>query len=252
MLDERLLEAFEDAWLSGEKPNLRKTINALAATCANPLPRLLVEELVMIDMECHWRSNSKPTTEQASSSHPPRTLEQYQVDFPELGTNLNLPAQMIAEEYHARQRWGDQPSTKEYRERFPDQWPELRDNLDTIAQDIVQATVSVWHRQNLIHMTHLPARLEIGRQTISEVEPCQEIMTESGRRLIIAPMTARYLSRKHAVCEPSGKDHVRVTCVSSKNPIYIADTKLQTGESQRAPLPLEVDFGDWQVCLAIS
>lgn len=257
MLDECYLDRFENAWLSGTYPDLRETVDTLTSTSATTIPRRLLEELVMIDIECRWRAHADLTnanlTNDASETPPaPHKVEQYQADFPELGAIPELSVTLIAEEYHARQRWGDQPSAKEYQKRFPHQWPRLRARLDTMAQDIVQATVSIWHLQKLIHVTRLPAWLEIGRQAKNEPQPCHEMTTSLGHRLIIAPITARYLSRKHLICEPSGKEHVRLTCISKKNSIILADTEILPDESQRVPLPLVWNFHEWQVRVATA
>ena len=246
MLDEHGLDAFEHAWLTGQNPVLREAIDALAKTSAAPLPRSLLEEFVMIDMEGRWRLY-QDTTDTSSSN--PTSLETYQRDFPELGTTSELSVQLIAEEYHARQRWGDHPSVSEYQERFPSQWPELREALDAMAHDVIQATVSVWQQHNLLYEMRLPSWLEIGRQSTGEPEPCQDFNIKTGRRLIIAPITARHLSRQHVTCEPSGKSHVQITCVSRKNPVFVNNSKLRAGESQRAALPIVLDFGDWRVRL---
>ena len=72
-----------------------------------------------------------------------------------------------------------------------------------------------------VHQTKLPALLEIGRQSDGEPAPFSLVAAHLGKRLIIAPVTDRDLSRQHIRCEPCGREQVRITCTSRKNPIRL-------------------------------
>src|SRR5262245_41428844 len=87
---DKLLYDFDKAWRSGSPPLLAQFCPSDGdAACR----RELLEELIKIDLEYRWRQGDR------------RLLESYLAQFPELSDAVGL----AAEEYRARQRWGDQP-----------------------------------------------------------------------------------------------------------------------------------------------
>src|SRR5262249_19831593 len=60
----------------------------------------------------------------------PRPLEEYLAEFPELAPAAADTAELIYEEYRARQRYGDRPALDSYRERFPQQFERLSELLE--------------------------------------------------------------------------------------------------------------------------
>ncbi|HEV3023236.1 MAG TPA: protein kinase, partial [Pirellulales bacterium] len=133
-----LVEGFEQAWQSGDPPDLvgflpsepQRRIAALAA-------------LVPIDLEYRWKlvnsldsvagslDSTVPPTPASGLPARPR-IEDYQREFPELGQADGQLIDMIAWEYHVRHRWGDQPSRDEYSTRFPALGPTLSEALARI------------------------------------------------------------------------------------------------------------------------
>jgi serine/threonine protein kinase len=80
----------------------------------SPLRRLVLHELIVVDLEVRWRE------------HQGVRLEHYLERFPELGSAPQLPAKLIYEEFRVRSHHGDRPLLESYRNRFPAQYDELR------------------------------------------------------------------------------------------------------------------------------
>lgn len=71
-------------------------------------------DLITLDLQVRWRRGQGIP------------LEEYLVEFPELGPVQALPPRLIYEEYCVRRLYGDQPSLATYRERFPGQFADLQ------------------------------------------------------------------------------------------------------------------------------
>jgi len=98
------IEAFIAGWESGELPGI--------ATFLPPpeplvLRRMVLVELIKVDME------------QRASRNMRRSLEEYAAEFPELLDEGEPPCDLIYEEFHVRRQAGENPSPREYYERFP-------------------------------------------------------------------------------------------------------------------------------------
>ena len=103
-------DRFEEAWKGAEKVDL---VTFLPPP-GTPLRAAVLQELVKTEMEVRCRRGLAVE------------LEEYVTRFPELGTLRSLPARLIYEEYRVRQLYGDRPPLAAYRERFPQQFAELR------------------------------------------------------------------------------------------------------------------------------
>src|SRR5262245_38860679 len=85
-----------------------------------PASRLpLLQELIKVDLEYRWDKGDRPK------------LEDYAVDYPELGEPSKLPCDLIAEEIVVRQCHGDAPSDAELAARFPGRIDELNAAANT-------------------------------------------------------------------------------------------------------------------------
>lgn len=121
---ERQLEAFDLAWQSGTPPEIADFLKPLAESgpSAEQFRHELLVELIKIDLEYRWRrvgtiatvrrSISRGASKDAKASSPastatPLILEDYACQFPELGSLTDLPAELIAEEFWVRRKWGD-------------------------------------------------------------------------------------------------------------------------------------------------
>jgi serine/threonine protein kinase len=87
-------------------------------------------ELIKTELEVNYRS------------HRNVRLEEYLQRYPELGGRDRLPAALIYEEYRFRHLFGDRPDLAVYRDRFPNQFEELR---DMVHAQPVQESSPVYH-----------------------------------------------------------------------------------------------------------
>jgi serine/threonine protein kinase len=79
------------------------------------LRRLVLKELVKIDMEYRWQHHDMP-----------KQVEEYVEEFPELADNGEVSCDLIYEEYHVRRQLETPPEPDEYYKRFPEQVKRLR------------------------------------------------------------------------------------------------------------------------------
>jgi serine/threonine protein kinase len=105
-----IVEQFEQAWQQGTPPQLDLFLPPETAPSRR---KDVLLELVAIDLEYRWRRDAIGGIAWE--------LEEYVRRFPELGPLSQLSAELIAEEYRVRQRWGDRPSAEVYLRRFPTQ-----------------------------------------------------------------------------------------------------------------------------------
>jgi serine/threonine protein kinase len=113
---ERLLELiapFEKACEDAQGQHTLVDLVPFVPRGDDPLYRVVLLELVKIDLEYRWRHGNTIR------------LEDYLARFPNLGSVGDLPVPLIHEEYRVRSRYGDRPSLDSYRERFPGQFAEL-------------------------------------------------------------------------------------------------------------------------------
>jgi tetratricopeptide (TPR) repeat protein len=138
-----LLEAFEQAWQSGNRPPIETMLTRLPA--ADPASesdrRRVLVEMVKIDLEYRWRA----ATEDVDDDLPARPfLEDYLRRYPALGPPDRLSLELIGEEYRVRRRWGDRPERDSYYTRFPthDELPSLLARIDAeLAERSVFSTL---------------------------------------------------------------------------------------------------------------
>jgi hypothetical protein len=131
----------------------------------------LLNELIKIDLEYRWRAGATDQTVRsgiafrnptAAAAEQPEhrergtpgarsvpqsglpdaapLLEDYVREFPELGNWNALPLDLIGEEYRVRRKWGDVPTTDDYRRRFPGLKEELFTLLLGVEDESAQET----------------------------------------------------------------------------------------------------------------
>ena len=104
------LEAFVAAWEAGAEPAIAAHLPAEP----DPLRRLVLVELVKVDLEFRIGRGR------------PARLEHYLADHPELAAAAGPPVELIVEEYHVRGSHGDPVDLSELGRRFPGREEELR------------------------------------------------------------------------------------------------------------------------------
>jgi hypothetical protein len=101
-------DRYHAAWRNGP-PELEEFL----PPADHPLRRVVLQELITIDLEMRWRLGQ------------PLGLEYYLEKYPEVGPSTALPPTLIFQEYHVRHRFGDRPALAGYQQRFPDQFEEV-------------------------------------------------------------------------------------------------------------------------------
>ena len=140
----RRIDALAIAWSEGGEP---PPLGEFLPT-GPPLRRMVLIELVKVDLEHRWRS----------AGHR-KLLEDYCRQFPELEAGEGLPADLIYEEYHVRRQAGEQVDLRDYRERFPLQGTNLEQLLQTESPQLTTALVSQGP----------PAKIDVG-ETVDDFE----------------------------------------------------------------------------------
>eukprot|EP00913_Durusdinium_trenchii_P023463 g22041.t1 len=115
---EAILFEFDTSWSPEALPDVAKSISPNLA----PARTSILEELVKIDIERRWKSGTG------------RELEEYLVEFPELGTRETVSAALIQTEYESRKRSAAPVSIKEIHTRFPGQFDEVKFLMRQAAQ----------------------------------------------------------------------------------------------------------------------
>src|SRR5262245_25044051 len=72
---------------------------------AGPLRRIVLAELIKVDLDYRW------------SRHCPRTLEEYAAEFPELSASDGIPSDLIVEEFKVRKQAGEAVAPADYVKR---------------------------------------------------------------------------------------------------------------------------------------
>ena len=110
------LDTFAAAWRASDPPSIADYL----PPAGHPARSEVLRELVLVDLECRWRSS--PTSPAADAlDFPARPLlEDYARRYAEFGDAAAWPLELIAEEYRVRARWGDGPRHAEYLSRYPE------------------------------------------------------------------------------------------------------------------------------------
>src|SRR5205807_1126944 len=120
-IDETARRQFEAAWRDGRP----EALDAFLPPPSDPRHLATLEELIHIELEFAWKARGPQlttVTDQPTGHTPIRrapVVEDYLARFPQLNDPAIL-ARLVRQEYLVRCRYGDQPSTGEYRGRFPD------------------------------------------------------------------------------------------------------------------------------------
>ncbi len=115
------------AWQAGPRP---PQLDQFLPVGAMPARRLLLAELIKVDLEYRWQQFAFP-----------KTIEEYLADFPELSADGALPCDLIYEEYLVRRHLADSPEAAEYLRRFPNEAKRLGRMFD--LKDSCSATTTL-------------------------------------------------------------------------------------------------------------
>lgn len=113
MIDDGAVQRFEAAWNDGAPIAIDDCLPAED----QPGYADTLAELVLIDLEFRWKScRSRSDERQAAARY---VVEEYLKRFPCLRQTEHL-ANLLAQEYQVRHRFGDRPSLQLFRQRFPE------------------------------------------------------------------------------------------------------------------------------------
>jgi serine/threonine protein kinase len=168
------LSRFEEAWRQGAPPHIEEFLPARNGH--GDQIRVLLEELILIDLNYRWRLLDSRAAGWIDWASPAGTksdvsllarlvLEDYVKHFPLLGPLERLPVEMISEEYRVRQLWGDRPTVEAYRSRFPEHEPRLSEVLAAIDAELA-ADRPIPVATPVAEETPFPARAEPAERVI--------------------------------------------------------------------------------------
>ena len=135
----RTFESFVDAW---SKTDTEPNVAAFAPATPASLRRLVLIELIKVDMECRREPGRRP-----------RPIDDYLAEFTDLAVD-GSPCDLLYEEIHLRRQAGEDVALEEYFQRFPRQANELRRLLG--VRDVAKSSTSKLARK--------PAGLKPGEQ----------------------------------------------------------------------------------------
>jgi hypothetical protein len=116
---EDILESFEDAWRHAGAAADKVDIGRFLPPADDPLRPVAIQELVKSDIEARWRRDIAVE------------VESYTKRFPELIQAGSVPVALLYEEYRVRQRFGDRIGIDVFQRRFPREFGELQQLLET-------------------------------------------------------------------------------------------------------------------------
>lgn len=122
-----ILEQFEERWRKGSPPHLKQFVVSLNLDESQKWE--VLTDLIALDLEYRWRQSNCETetvvgheTSSSSADHSAPSakpaLEDYARHWPEQFARPDEIADLIAEEFRVRHRWGDQPPVSEYFQRY--------------------------------------------------------------------------------------------------------------------------------------
>tara|TARA_R110001592_G_scaffold315310_1_gene591200 strand:- start:20547 stop:23618 length:3072 start_codon:yes stop_codon:yes gene_type:complete len=140
----QILDDYEQLWQSGVQPQLDQFVEQLELSQADQ--QAVLSELIAVDLEYQARLSASQQPSDTESATPASvtvtdntsgiyTLDFYADRWPDLFSNTDHCASLIAEEYRIRHRWGDQPDMQEYIERYGDS-AVLRRELEAVQREL--------------------------------------------------------------------------------------------------------------------
>ncbi len=140
----QILDQYEQLWQSGVQPQLDQFVKDLELS--EPEQREVLSELIAVDLEYQARLSAAQQSPDIEATTPASvtvtdqtsgifTLDFYADRWPDLFSDTDHCASLIAEEYRIRHRWGDQPAIQEYIDRYGDS-AVLRRELEAVQREL--------------------------------------------------------------------------------------------------------------------
>ncbi|MEE2707679.1 MAG: serine/threonine-protein kinase [Planctomycetota bacterium] len=164
------IEAVSNAWEeAGQPPTLANYVPLQPAA----VRRITLVELIKVDMEFRWSQRISP-----------KLVEDYLAEFPELADEGGVPVDLLYEEFHIRQRCGDDVSARYYFERFP----QRKDDLARL--------LGIDHQQLATTLVPTQPKTEIG---VGESIDDFDLLTRLGKGAFASVFLARQRSMQRLV-----------------------------------------------------
>ena len=225
------LDQFENAWSSGDVPELSHFV-AMLKQCGD---ESALSELCQIDMEHRWRS-------------PPGAIQRYFARDYLIRPELTIPPfkaiELICWEYHVRSRWGDYPATHAILAEWLVYRPQLDAALLETSAAISRPVVQLFRTSTLQLSFELDGVLEVGRQNPEEPPPFERIPTCAGYRLIVAASPDPSISRRQLSIRQNSASGVSITNTSRNRAIAIVGNRIiDAGEVAGCEFPVRIHLG---------
>ena len=229
-LTEVLLDRLDSLWRRGIVPNLEEML-----TDFNDLDGR--SELCAADLEWRWRNRERDSSISLSAADYRYVL----------GDAWNVPAyqqRLIDSEWLARSAWGDKPHIDHYVARYQlseSQTTSLWEQLD----HVVQVNLMVKHGGANVIDIKCPQDLVLGRQ--NPWEPPFPAWIPETRRLVVADVQQRFMSRKQLGLRRTRAREIELTNISEHGDVRINYYTLSPGGAMNALLPFVFNFNSLEI-----
>lgn len=208
-----------------------------------------VADLLATDSEWRWRINGyKDTSEivrrmDCLDGRTPAWVENYVSQFPEIQSDTCSLLSLIDAEFLSRSMWGNPPAIAEFVDRFPEV-----ESLDQHLVDILdeQVPLKLTFLRSAVQSSRRPdflvkTPLVIGRRSLSELEA--EILSNDGRRLIVAENDTLDVSREHVRVTRTSVHRVLIANQSSQGRVGVNGNDLPSGAVTSVHTPATIEVG---------
>lgn len=254
------LDEFDDGWQLSNPADLPQVV---PDTIQGPLRKQTLADLVAIDMDYRWQStSSEPHTGAAVDEFgfPLRPLvKDYQQVIEELAKPDQLPVTLISEQFRLQTELDKGPELAEAREQFGEcGLSDLKlENLlreaaaeHELLGNLRQLTIICEGQAALTMPMH--DHLILGRQEKHEPEPYSIVEQIGQRKLVIAPRSERFVSRKYLELRMLPNGRLQVTNLSQKNGVLLTYefAQLQPMETREMKLPATLEIlKKWRILI---
>jgi len=230
MTVDELLEDFEGRWDTGDPPD----VFAAVSRCPTPELAETAAEIIQIDIERRWRSNSSQLV---------RTLTHYLEILTDVFDASQL-AELMAWEYRIRQQWGDCVSRASFLQSYQHYGIDVLTVIDSAANDIAwpEITVSV-NGQNAVR-TLFDREITAGRQRSSAERPWSVQTSPLWRHLVLTERHDASLSRQQLRLYRSAPQKVTLENISRNRALSVEGySPIDAGASLECRIPVAVHLG---------
>jgi serine/threonine protein kinase len=191
---EQRVDKLTAAWAQRPEP----PIGPLLPDDPPALRRMALIELIKFDLE-----------ERVKRGYPIRHIDDYASEFPELH-DPGIPCDLLYEEYHCRQRAGEEVQLDDYRQRYPQQAAELQRLLN--ASDTYQSTTMVTPKSSVGFrvgdvVDDFDLKVMLGEGAFAKVFLAYQ---RSMQRLVALKISADRTSEPHTLAQLNHPNIVRV------------------------------------------